>query len=1365
MIGAKHMDPVVGVDIHIILIPTPGGPVPTPLPHPFVGMVFDPMDLAPVVGATVIVNGMPVGIAGTGAINKPPGHIPMGGPFQKPPANEGEIFMGSSTVLADGEPFSYTGLPVLTCSDIGVPPPPRAKKKGGTNSLTMPTSVVLSIPMGMPVIVNGPPTISLMGMVMKLGMKALGKGFKKLRKLQKSSKKMKALSDKVHKAASKAMKKMGVPPNVQKKVHKAICTVTGHPVDVATGKVFTDSIDFELPGPVPLKWERTWDTTSVYQGPLGNGWHHQYDLALLEDREENVVALRLSDGRSIAFPTLEKGDFFFNRAEKLTIFKKDEGYVIRDANQLYYRFQQGWFGEDPWPLASVSNASGKSIQFSYDDRGFLKEIRDSAGRLLSVDTDAQGRILAIHAPHPDEPGKAFPIIRYEYDREGNMTRAIDPLDQTFQYFYEDGLLVKETNRNGLSFYFQYDNYTHSAKCTRTWGDGGIYDHKLEYREGVTVVENSLGYKKTYYHKNGLVYREVDPLGHEKGFQFNEFNELEAENDELGQHTEYQFDDKGNKVSTIYPDGSQLKLQYNDRDLLTAAVDQVGGTWSWSYDENDRVTNRVDCLGRMTMYRYNDAGQLITIIDPAGGQTLLGYDPAENIEQVTTPDNASSRWEYDRIGRTVRTIDPKGNIQERHFDLKSQVYSVLEPDGNRRFLQYDGEGNVTYVKDHHQEVKFEYQGMGRLKAREENKTRVEFRYDLEENLTAIFNEHGSVYRFDLDARGEVEAESGFDGVKRYYQRDAAGRVKLVMRASGIETRYDYDPLDRVVGVRHSNGERESYSYRPDGELTEARNDAGLVQMERDLLGRVIREVQNGVVITSSYDQLGMRIRLESSLGADMDIIRNGMGDVLSLSARTKDANWGAQFQRDVFGLEISRLLPGGVKGSWERDRLGRPLKHQITGGGGRLERSREYKWDVNDRLKKFIDFGKEETRFEHDAVGNLASATYANGEADLRLPDAVGNLFRKSDRSDRKYGPAGQLLEAEGTKYEYDAEGNLVKKTSPDGQCWLYDWNAAGMLSRVVRPDLNSVIFTYDPLGRRLSKSYLGKTTRWVWDGNMPLHEWTEDEEDDWGEAFISITEKGIETEEGDEIQITENSLFSEPKAVPKHVPSVPLDTYDLITWYFEPESFSPIAKIVAGKRYSIQTDHLGTPVSMHDESGLKVWSANISAYGDLRDLEGDRQACPFRWPGQYEDVETGLYYNRFRYYDWQLGGYLSPDPIGLMSELNFYQYVLDICSGVDPFGLAKFTPKTKGGILAENSEFFGENTCEKCLTPVVPAQKSERGVSPPSNEAQIDHIKPESKGGPPSEKNGQVLCRKCNREKSNKNSRNYKKRNRKGCGK
>ncbi|MCS3347768.1 DUF6531 domain-containing protein [Parabacteroides distasonis] len=90
-------------------------------------------------------------------------------------------------------------------------------------------------------------------------------------------------------------------------LHKAICTVTGHPVDVPSGTFFTDEEDFWLDGPVPLSWERTWYSRSDYRGPLGNGWHHAYDMGVVADTEEGTLTLRMSDGIPVAFPPAYSG--------------------------------------------------------------------------------------------------------------------------------------------------------------------------------------------------------------------------------------------------------------------------------------------------------------------------------------------------------------------------------------------------------------------------------------------------------------------------------------------------------------------------------------------------------------------------------------------------------------------------------------------------------------------------------------------------------------------------------------------------------------------------------------------------------------------------------------------------------------------------------------------------------------------------------------------------------------------------------------------------------------------------------------------------------------------------------------------------
>ncbi|MEN7551956.1 RHS repeat-associated core domain-containing protein [Rapidithrix thailandica] len=89
--------------------------------------------------------------------------------------------------------------------------------------------------------------------------------------------------------------------------------------------------------------------------------------------------------------------------------------------------------------------------------------------------------------------------------------------------------------------------------------------------------------------------------------------------------------------------------------------------------------------------------------------------------------------------------------------------------------------------------------------------------------------------------------------------------------------------------------------------------------------------------------------------------------------------------------------------------------------------------------------------------------------------------------------------------------------------------------------------------------------------------------------------------------------------------------------------------------------------------GNLVWQAELNIYGKIRTLaKGSIQDCPFRYQGQYEDAETGLYYKRFRYYSPESGTYISQDPIGLLSgKVNFCAYVFDSISLVDPLGLAE----------------------------------------------------------------------------------------------
>ncbi|MFA6466127.1 MAG: PAAR domain-containing protein [Desulfurivibrionaceae bacterium] len=108
--AAKEGDQIMATDTHIIMIPSPGGPVPTPLPHPFAGMLDDGLS------SDVKIMGMAAATVDSTATNTP-SHIPQGGPFQSPPSDKGTIKMGSATVKINGKDAARNGDMAETCND------------------------------------------------------------------------------------------------------------------------------------------------------------------------------------------------------------------------------------------------------------------------------------------------------------------------------------------------------------------------------------------------------------------------------------------------------------------------------------------------------------------------------------------------------------------------------------------------------------------------------------------------------------------------------------------------------------------------------------------------------------------------------------------------------------------------------------------------------------------------------------------------------------------------------------------------------------------------------------------------------------------------------------------------------------------------------------------------------------------------------------------------------------------------------------------------------------------------------------------------------------------------------------------------
>ncbi|NJK32747.1 MAG: hypothetical protein HC927_10240, partial [Deltaproteobacteria bacterium] len=496
------------------------------------------------------------------------------------------------------------------------------------------------------------------------------------------------------------------------------------------------------------------------------------------------------------------------------------------------------------------------------------------------------------------------------------------------------------------------------------------------------------------------------------------------------------------------------------------------------------------------------------------------------------------------------------------------------------------------------------------------------------------------------------------------------------------------LERVV---YDDGSFEQFGYRADGLLAFARNGTCTIKLDRDALGRITREWQDERWIASSYDRAGNRTSVRSSFGTRVDVEVDAMGRWSGVGLGDGvDIRWRANTQRNLVGDEVDRYLPGGARDRWGRDQLGRPTQHQVWDGRS-VVRDLRYTWNVDARLDRLLDvLTGVPTEYGHDALGQLAWARKGQDTAELRLPDMLGNIYRSGERVDRFYGADGRLLFAEEatgtTRYEYDADGQRVLRRDPDGGEWKYRWNRAGRLVAVERPDGLIVEFGHDALGRRVWKRCGGRTTRWVWDGDAIFHEWTEATESVESQEPLerttllpgvpgrgSVMARGPPPPSHGIVGEDESTGYVEPAFVPRKLPQATVQPAPrgLITWLSDPETLAPMAKLVEGRAYSVVCDHLGTPIAMFDEIGRRVWAMEMTTWGERRIVQGEAGDCPFRFLGQVEDLETGLYYNRFREYDPRAGQYLCVDPIRLAGGLNSFAYVGDPLVEVDPLGLAK----------------------------------------------------------------------------------------------
>lgn len=315
-----------------------------------------------------------------------------------------------------------------------------------------------------------------------------------------------------------------------------------------------------------------------------------------------------------------------------------------------------------------------------------------------------------------------------------------------------------------------------------------------------------------------------------------------------------------------------------------------------------------------------------------------------------------------------------------------------------------------------------------------------------------------------------------------------------------------------------------------------------------------------------------------------------------------------------------------------------------------EINRRYQYDALDRLTHISDSLRGQTDYRYDAAGQIVRATQSqNGKSQTKLFGYDSELNLNSIKTTPQvdsvigiaeqklhYDTAGRVIKTPHSTLSYDENGRLQQKTEDkDGfrpQQTRYHWDVYDRLIGVTLPDGERWHYRYDPFGRRVEKHRQDSDENHVyrWDGdNLIAHE-------------IKLGKSERKTE-----------------------------------WIYEPDSFRPLAQINqqgenGTPRLSyIITDHAGTVSELCDESGTVLWQGKQALWGGFSEKTDNNITCDLRYQGQIADKETGLYYNRHRYYDSDSCQYLSSDPIGLAGGIRPNSYVADPVNWVDPLGLAK----------------------------------------------------------------------------------------------
>jgi RHS repeat-associated protein len=1043
----------------------------------------------------------------------------------------------------------------------------------------------------------------------------------------------------------------------------------GCPVSMVTGEELLTLTDGVLDGLLPFEFTRLYRTSAVaIDVGLGFGWSHSLAHRLEFDGDAVVWVDHENRRTRLPLPSVER-PAIHNSLSRAAIFLGDEPeeliLALAGETARFYHFRGGC-------LTAISDAYNNRLHVQRDRFERIQRLDNGAGRALRLRYERTQLIAVDYQVFRPAPNLAEPwhteqtLVSYRYDGRQRLIEATNAVGESERYDYDDAhVILQRQLTGGASFFWEWQRTGKAARCVRHWASFSQMDTRYVWEDaGSVTVQYVDGTEEVYVHDDtARLVRKVAVDGGEQLKAYDSAGRLVAEQDALGAVTEYRYDDVGRLIALVPPDDAPTSYEYRNGFLHSRSRGEA--VWTWRRNAQGAVTEAVDPDGQVTHYHYDPQGRLLSIRYPDNSRHLFVWNDLGQLIEETLPDGGNRQFSYDALGRRLTTQDEHGAITRHTWDAVGRLLQTALPNGATRAWSYSAYGQITAAQDEQGRItRYEYDDDLHLVSRRINPdgTQVQYRYDHAQlRLTEIENESGGKYLLDYTPTGLIRQETGFDGRRTAYAYDRNGhlleKTEFGDDGSTLVTAYERDTAGRLRRKTLPDGNQVAYRYDRLGRLIGVDDDQGQpLAFEYDVQDRLITEHQGWGTLRYAYHACGQlkHLRLPDNSKLDYQYAKGGALAGIDLNGTSLTRH---RFQ---FGQERERQQ-GQLTSHYQYDEQGRLQAHTVHQQNRTLY-LRHYSYAVNGNLASIADSRHGQRAYYYDALNRLTRVRHSrNDPPETFAHDPAGNLLMQ-DRP----GPAkvvGNRLLMQGDRhYDYDAFGNVIRERRGSGQKLVteYRYDCQHRLIGVTRPDGESATYRYDAFGRRISKTVGGATTEFFWQGDQLVAE----SSDHHHRSYV-----------------------------------------------YEPGTFRPLA-LLDGKGpkhacpFYYQLDHLGTPQELTDYSGEIVWSAKYNAYGKLTALaHGNEEQLdqPLRFQGQYFDAESGLHYNRHRYYDPDIGRYLTPDPVKLAGGLNQYQYTRNPTGWVDPLGLSSdCPPPNKPGCSVPDD--VGKSTVDKG-EPTTPTPK------------------------------------------------------------